>query len=140
VRGRGGGPGLSGNPFTVQDQLVAALDAASGLGRCPKARVNVDEREQHSGVKPLMRACGQVASPDSSQIVALLLISGANVKLRDEEEGFTALHHACSSHGDRLIIALLVNSGAHPVARTLASTAGPNTRVYHAVTKPLRPS
>ena len=61
-----------------------------------------------SGFSPLMRA----AVEGAVEAVCVLLQHGADTEIRDEE-GWTALHHACRA-GQPLVVEVLLRSGAEP--------------------------
>lgn len=74
--------------------------------------MSVDDVDQE-GATALINACGPNAHPDSSQIIKLLLTSGANVNARDTN-GRTALHHAADNNRADVFEALTKPTSQYP--------------------------
>ena len=100
-------------PGVLTNLLVWGADANHQLPgrRCPWTAL------ERCATAPLHLAA---ARPDGTPFIAVLLASGANVRLRDEAER-TALHHAAAGGRDALGVAMLLKAGA-------SATAGDATR------------
>jgi N-ethylmaleimide reductase len=106
----------------VQNNQLSVVQSLLAIG----ANVNIRDRNAKGHLTPLMIAAQQ----GNTEMVKLLLDSGADPYMLDSDSGDSVLHQACTS-GSTEVIQLLIEAGAF--VNVLSATGNPATPLHNAL-------